>query len=242
MGDQRNALVTGGSRGIGAAIVERLVADGFAVTFTYLRDEAAARSVERNAADAGGFARAIQADLTAPDGVEMLFDAIDVASLGVVVNNASIAAPPMPLLDTSDQTWDDYLAILAKAPFQIIRSAGRVMAQGSSIINISTVNTVRPAPGISPYIAAKGALEQLTVASALELGPRDITVNAIRPGPTDTDMNRAVNTPEQITQIAAMTPLRRYGQPADIAAVAAFLAGPDSRWITGQILSASGGL
>jgi 3-oxoacyl-[acyl-carrier protein] reductase len=116
------------------------------------------------------------------------------------------------------------------------------MRQGGSIINISTVNTVRPAPGITPYAASKGAMEQLTAVAAHELGPHGITVNTVSPGATDTDLLRATNPAERLETVAAMTPLGRLGHPSDVADVVAFLAGPDSRWITGQNIRASGGI
>ena len=145
---------------------------------------------------------------------------------------------------TTLQTWNDNLMVAATAPFMIIKHAIPHLRPGASIINISTINaSTQPAAGVAAYVAGKGALEQLSAIAAIELGPRDITVNVVRPGVTDTDMQRAAN-PDLAARerIAEATPLRRMGQPTDIADVVAFLASPQGRWVTGQTITASGGL
>lgn len=245
--EPRYALVTGGSRGIGAAIVKRLAAEGFCVTFSYVSDEKAAIQVETDVRAAGGIANRIRADLTDLDSVEQLADTIPnpaLPHLDVVVNNAAIPTPVAMIEDTALETWSDNLMVAATAPFLIIKRAIPHLRPGAAIINISTINVgTQPVAGVAAYAAGKGALEQLSAIAAVELGPRDITVNTVRPGATDTDMQRAANPdPAVRAQIAEATPMRRLGQPNDIADVVAFLAGPQGRWVTGQTISVSGGL
>ncbi len=134
------------------------------------------------------------------------------------------------------------MAVNARAVFLTLRYAARRMRDGGRIVNISSLNTRRPMPGLAAYLAGKGALEQLTEAAAVELGPRGITANTVSPGPTETEMLRSVNPPHALETVAGLTPLRRLGQPADVADVVAFLVGPDARWVSGQNLGATGGL
>jgi len=135
------------------------------------------------------------------------------------------------------------MTVNVMSPFMLMRDAARRMRDGGRIINISTLNTVLISPGTTAYAASKAALELMTRVAAAELGGRGITVNSVSPGATDTDMFRTANPAEgTYERVAAMTPLGRIGQPADVASVVAFLAGPDSRWLTGQNLRASGGL
>lgn len=240
-------MVTGGSRGIGAAIVKRLATEGCRVTFTYASDEEAAAQVEAAVRAAGGVAHRIRADLTNHHSVEQLTATIpnaELPHLDVLVNNAAIPTPVIMIEKTTLQTWNDNLMVAATAPFMIIKHAIPHLRPGASIINISTINaSTQPAAGVAAYVAGKGALEQLSAIAAIELGPRDITVNVVRPGVTDTDMQRAAN-PDLAARerIAEATPLRRMGQPTDIADVVAFLASPQGRWVTGQTITASGGL
>ncbi|MFI6513509.1 glucose 1-dehydrogenase [Streptosporangium sp. NPDC050855] len=238
------AVVTGGSRGIGRAIVERLARDGADVVFGYASDAAAAADVERTVKEAGGSARAVQADLAEPGAAERLMETAGeiLGGLDILVNNAAPYLPPTPLAETTEEHYDRAMTVNAKAPFLTIRHAARHMRDGGRIVNISTVNTVRAAPGSASYVASKGALEQLTAVAARELGGRGITVNTVSPGATDTDLLRSSNPEKVLGQMAAMTPLGRLGTPSDIADVVAFLAGPDGRWLTGQNVRADGGL
>lgn len=234
----KGALVTGGSRGIGRAIVERLTADGAEVVFTYRGNAESAKEV---AAATG--AHAVQADQASRADLDRLFATAEELLPGLDILVANAAETGLGLIaDVTDESYERVFAVNARSAFLAIQWAGRVMRDGGRIINISTLNTRVPGPGISLYAASKAAVEQFTKVAARELGGRGITANIVSPGATDTDMLRAGNPPEALEQVPAMTALRRLGQPDDIAAVVAFLAGPDGRWITGQNLLAAGGL
>ncbi|MEU5845453.1 SDR family oxidoreductase [Saccharopolyspora shandongensis] len=230
----KTAVVTGGSRGIGRAIVRRLAADGAEVLFSYAKDEDAASAVA-----AGTGARAVRADMGAAEELRRLFDAA--GALDILVNNAGIPSTTT-LLDTSEADYDRVMAVNAKGTFLSMQHAARRMGDGGRIVSISTMSTVWAGPGESAYAASKAAVEQLTRVAAKELGPRGITVNAVSPGPTDTDLLRGAVGGDVLAATAQMIPLGRLGQPADVADVVAFLVGPDARWITGQNLRATGGL
>jgi 3-oxoacyl-[acyl-carrier protein] reductase len=241
--DGKGALVTGGSRGIGRAIVRRLAADGAAVVFSYLQNEAAAQGVVREVAEAGGRAFAVRADQGSLDDLRRLsgqagehLDGLDI----VVINAASGVGGMIDKVTEDD--YDRFMAAHAKGPFFLIQHAGRALRDGGRIIAISTLNTRLHPPGGALYTGAKGALENFTAVAAIEFGSRGITANVVSPGATDTEMLRAANPGETFEEEVAHTALRRLGQPEDIAAVVAFLAGPDSGWISGQNLSADGGL
>ncbi len=245
--DGKGAVVTGGSRGIGRAIVEQLAGDGAIVVFNYATSSDTAAAVERVVREAGGRAHAIQLDLAEPDAVDKLMaaasehlDGLD--GLDILVNNAALDSAVGPIADTDEQLWDLTMTVNAKSAFLTTRHAARTMNNDGRIINISTVNTRRPAAGIAAYAASKGAIEQLTKVAAIELGARGITVNALCPGATDTDLLRHANPEAALAQIATLTPLGRLGRPEDIAAAVSLLASPEGRWLTGQIIYASGGL
>ncbi|MFE9426775.1 SDR family oxidoreductase [Kitasatospora sp. NPDC006697] len=233
------AVVTGGSRGIGRAIVERLRRDGAEVVFGYANNEAAAREVEKLTGAVG-----LRADLSDPAQTEQLMAAAEerLGGLDVLVNNAAASFAPASIAETELADFDRVLTVNARSAFLTIRHAARTMREGGRIVNVSTVNTVRPSVKIAPYAASKGALEQLTAVAAKELGARGITVNTVSPGFTDTDLLRGLNPAEVLEAAAALSPLGRLGQPADVADVVAFLVGPDGRWMTGQNLRASGGV
>ncbi|WP_405690504.1 glucose 1-dehydrogenase [Streptomyces sp. NBC_00057] len=240
----RNAVVTGGARGIGRAIVERLCRDGAHVVFNYATSDDAAEEVVRTVQDNGGRAWAIRLDLVDPDAPEQLMEAAEaqLGGLDILVNNAALCLAPSLITDTDPAVFDKVMTVNTRAVFMTIRHAARRMRDGGRIVNISTANTVRPGPGISAYAASKGAVEQLTTIAAHELGARGITVNTVSPGATDTDLLRGTNQPQALEAVAGMTPLGRLGEPADVADAVAFLAGHDGRWITGQNVRATGGL
>lgn len=230
------ALVTGGSRGIGRAIVEQLAAAGARVVFTYRQDEAAAEKVMTDTPNTFAV-RVDQADLT---GLDAMFEPVR-DGLDILVNNAGTAAAAT-IGDLTPDEFDRIFTINTKFPLFAIRAAIPLLRDGGRIVNISTLNTNAQAAGLSLYCASKAALEQITMVAARELGPRGITVNTVSPGATDTDLLRSVNPPEALEGAAAATPLGRLGQPGDVAAVVAFLASPQGGWITGQNIRATGGL
>jgi 3-oxoacyl-[acyl-carrier protein] reductase len=239
----KTAVVTGGSRGIGRAIVERLAADGVRVVFSYVSNKEAAVEVVEAVRAAGGEAHAVKADLGNIDEVRALFAAAEslVGRPDIVVNNAATGTP-VSIVDVTEEEYDRVMNTNAKGTFFALQEAARRLLDGGRIVNISTVNTVLPAPSNALYQGSKGAIEQFTRVASRELGPRGITVNTVSPGATDTDLLRSSNPPEALEQVPAFTPLGRLGQPADVAAVVAFLVGPDGGWVTGQNIAAGGGL
>jgi 3-oxoacyl-[acyl-carrier protein] reductase len=239
----KSALVTGGSRGIGRAIVERLARDGALVTFSYLRDDEAAADVVRSVKDAGGEAWSLRSDQADADDVRRHYDAAQTngGGLDIVVNNAAIGLSGL-LSETSDDDFDRVMATNVRGVFMSLREATQRLRDDGRIINVSTVNTVLHGPGIGLYAASKGAVEQLTAVAAYELGSRRITVNTVSPGATDTDMLRSLNSPDDLEEMARMSPLGRIGRPEEVADVVAFLVGPDGAWMTGQNLRAGGGI
>lgn len=234
------AVVTGGSRGIGRAIVERLAKEGAKGVFNYASSVSAAAEVVRTVDGVHG----VQLDLAEPGAAERLMGLAEerLGGLDILVNNAAMSFEVASIADTDEDVFDRVMVVNAKTTFLTMRYAARRMRDNGRIINISTVNTIRPAPGNAPYAASKGAIEQLTAVAALELGSRGITVNTVSPGATDTDLLRGTNSAESLEMVASITALGRIGQPSDIADVVAFLAGPDGRWMTGQNLRATGGL
>ena len=237
------AIVTGSSRGIGAAIARRLAADGFKVIVNYAGRAADAESVVKAITDAGGSAAAIQADVSNVAEVAALFDRTDTlfGGVDVLVNNAGILQT-MPLTDTDDALFDRTVSVNLKGTFNTLRAASKRLRPGGRIINFSSSAIGLALPGYALYCATKSAVETMTNIFAKELRGRNITVNAIAPGPTATDLFLTGKTEEQIAHLAKMPPLERLGEPEDIANVAAFLAGPDGGWVNGQTLRANGGI
>ena len=239
----RVAIVTGASRGIGAAIAERLAGDGFAVLVNYAGNAAAAEAMVRGIEERGGHALAVQGDVAEPAAVRHLFDEAERAFGGVdvLVNNAGIMTLAT-IAEAEDAAFDRQIAVNLKGSFNTMREAASRLRAGGRIINFSSsvVGLLQPTYGV--YAATKAAVEAMTAVLAKELRGRSITVNAVAPGPTATDLFLKGKPPELVDRLAKMAPLERLGEPADIAAVVSFLAGPDGAWVNGQVLRANGGI
>ena len=237
------AIVTGSSRGIGAAIAERLAHDGFAVVVNYSGNAAPAHALVDKITQQGGSAVAVQADVSDSAAVQQLFKTtLDTfGGVDVLVNNAGIMALA-PLGDTDDATFDRLLAINFKGTFNTLREATKHLRDGGRIVNFSSSVTALLQPTYSIYAATKAAVEAMTSVLAKELRGRTITINAVAPGPTATDLFLNGKAQEVIDRLAKLAPLERLGEPADIAAVVSFLSGPDGAWINGQTLRANGGI
>jgi len=239
------ALVTGSSRGIGAAVAKRLAADGFSVIINYAGRVDDANAVVKEIKAAGGHAAAIQADISVPVEVSALLDqaAALFGGVDVLVNNAGIMQPGLVnLADTDDALFDKLIAINLKGTFNTLRLAAKHLRAGGRIVNFSSSVIGLALPGYSVYAGTKAAIEAMTHIFAKELRGSNITVNAVAPGPTATDLFLNGKTPEQIEHLAKMPPLERLGTPEDIAAAVSFLAGPDGAWINGQTLRVNGGI
>jgi 3-oxoacyl-[acyl-carrier protein] reductase len=236
------ALVTGSSRGIGRSIVQRLCREGASVIINYVSN---ANSAEETAAEikaANGSAVALPADVAKPEEVQRLFDQSikSYGRLDILVNNAGIRISKN-VADIDEAEFDRLFAVNVKGTFFACQQAARRLSDGGRIVNISSAVTRMMLPGYSIYAASKGAVDQITRVLAKELGSRHITVNAVAPGPVDTELFRDGKSDEQIQQMAQMAALGRIGEVQDIADAVAFLAGDDARWITGQIIHVNGG-
>jgi 3-oxoacyl-[acyl-carrier protein] reductase len=239
----RVALVTGASRGIGAAVATRLAADGYAVAVNYAGNEAAARATVAAIEAAGGRAIAVRADVADAGQVKRMFATIE-ATLGrvdVLVNNAGVL-PYVTIAETSDDVFARTMAINVTGTFNTMREAATRMNDGGRIVNFSTSVLHMAPPTYGVYAATKGAVEALTRVFAKELRGRAITCNAVAPGPVATELFLNGKSDALVEQIAKSAPLERLGQPDDIAGVVAFLAGPDGGWVNGQVLRANGGM
>ena len=237
------ALVTGASRGIGAAIAERLGREGYAVVVNYSGSAAAAEAVVRKIEQAGGRGFVAQGDVSDPKAVARMFDAAEAAFGGVdvLVNNAGIMKLGA-IAQNDDALFDQQISVNLKGTFNALREAARRLRAGGRIVNFSTSVVGLHLENYGVYAATKAAVEALTQILAKELRGRSITVNVVAPGPTATDLFLNGKSQELIERLAKMNPLERLGTPEDIAAVVAFLAGPDGGWINGQVLRANGGM
>jgi 3-oxoacyl-[acyl-carrier protein] reductase len=237
------AIVTGASRGIGAAIAERLARDGHAVAINYASSAAEAEALVAKITAAGGRAIAVKANIANSADVQQLFDTT-AAQLGqptILVNNAGIMKTST-IAESTDAIYDAIFDTNVRGTLNTMREAAAKLADGGRVINFSTTALALNLPSYGLYNASKAAVEALTRVFAKELRGRSITVNAVAPGPVATALFFEGKTDEQIRHFASMPPLQRLGEPEDIAAVVSFLAGPDGGWVDAQVLRANGGL
>jgi 3-oxoacyl-[acyl-carrier protein] reductase len=239
------AVVTGSSRGIGAAIARRLAADGAKVVVNYASSRGAAEEVVADIRKAGGEATAVKADVGNPADIPPLFAAARQAfgRLDVLVNNAAVMQRSF-LPDVTTELIDKHLNVNVRGYLLCAKEAAGMMGPGGCIVNISSAISRMAYPGAVVYTATKGAIDVMTRVLAAELGPKGIRVNAVAPGSTKTDMNseKSGKTKEEERQEVEMTALRRQGEPEDIADAVAFLCTDDARWVTGAWLDVSGGI
>ncbi|MDF3918536.1 SDR family oxidoreductase [Salinicola salarius] len=241
--EQKVALVTGASRGIGRAIALQLAADGFAVVVNYAGNTALAEEVVADVEAKGGRALAVQADIADADAVARLFEQTlaTFGRLDVVVNNAGMMQMAKM---TSDNIaiLDRTLEINLRGSWLVMAKAAESLGEGGRIIALSSSVLGKSFPGYGAYIASKAGVEGLVRVLANELRGRNIAVNGVAPGPVGTDLFFEGKSEEQIQSIANLAPFERLGQPEEIADVVSFLAGPQGRWVNGQILRANGGM
>ncbi|MFM0212822.1 SDR family oxidoreductase [Paraburkholderia sediminicola] len=237
------AIVTGASRGIGAAVAQRLANDGFAVAVNYASSSSEADALVAELTAAGARAIAVKADVSNADDVRRMFETTEqqLGKVDVLVNNAGVLKT-VPLADTSDALYDQTFDINVRGTFNTLREAAARMNNGGRIVNFSSTTLALNMPGYAIYNGTKAAVEAFTHVFAKELRGRNITVNAVAPGPIATSLFLDGKTEEQIQTFAKMPPLQRLGQPDDIASVVSFLVGPDAGWVNGQILRANGGV
>jgi 3-oxoacyl-[acyl-carrier protein] reductase len=235
------ALITGASRGIGAAIARRLAADGADLVLHYGEGAAETAALAADIERAGGRARTVQADLASADGPARLFAQLaDVPQIHILVNNAGVA-PFASVEDTDGATFDRLATVNMRSLFFVTQQALARMPDGGRIINLSSAVTRTHFAGIPAYAATKGFVDVLTLQLAGTLGARRITVNAVAPGAIDTRMSAWIREPGGADTVRAIQALPGIGQPEQVAGVVAFLAGPDGGWTTGQVIDASGG-
>ena len=239
----RVAIITGASRGIGAVIARQLASEGFAVAINYASSAREASALVVELRQAGHKAMAVQADVANAADVARLFTETEqqLGKVDVLINNAGMLTV-MPLAQHSDELYDQTFNINTKGTFNTLREAATRLNSGGRIVNFSSSTVGMNLPGYAVYIASKAAVESLTQVFAKELRGRQITVNAIAPGPVATQLFLQGKTEEQIQAFSKMPPLERLGQPQDIARIVSFLVSTAADWVNGQVLRANGGL
>lgn len=245
METQKVAIVTGASRGIGAAIAKEFAAKGVAVVVNYANRTADADKVVHEIVADGGKALAVKANVASEEEVERLFDEAEeeFGAVDFLVNNAGVIQPGMvPIGATDDALFNRLVDINFRGTFHTMRLAAKRLRSGGSVVNLSTSVIGMALPGYGVYAATKAAVEAMTAIFAKEMRGRGVTVNAVAPGPTATELFLNGKTPEQVETLAKMAPLERLGQPADIARVVVFLAMEEGSWVNGQTIRANGGI
>jgi 3-oxoacyl-[acyl-carrier protein] reductase len=239
----RVAIVTGASRGIGAAVAERLASDGLTVVVNYSGDVKSAEALTAKIERSGGRALTVKADVSNPKAVREMFDKAAAAfgGIDVLINNAGIMKLAT-IADSDDALFDQQIAINLKGSFNTMREAAKRLRNGGRIVNFSTSVVGTKLETYSVYAATKSAVETMTAVLSKELRGRNITVNAVAPGPVATELFLTGKSQELIDRLARMNPMERLGTPQDIASTVAFLVGPDGGWINGQVLRANGGM
>ena len=237
------AIITGASRGIGAAISRRLATDGFCVVVNYAGSADAAESLATEIEKAGNRAIAVKADVSDPVAIKTMFDTAEkeFGGVDVLVNNAGIMLLS-PLAESTDELFDRQIAINLKGVFNGMREATKRLRNGGRIISFSSSVVGLYQPTYTVYAATKAGVEAMTHVLSKELRGRNITVNAVAPGPTATELFLKGKPQEVIDHLSKLAPLERLGQPEDIANAVAFLAGPDGAWVNGQVLRVNGGI
>jgi 3-oxoacyl-[acyl-carrier protein] reductase len=239
----KTAIVTGSSRGIGAAVAQRLAEDGFAVVVNYTGGAAEAEALVSKIKQGGGHALSIQADVSDPQAMRRMFDQAVAITGGVdvLVNNAGIMQLAT-IAESDDAIFDRQIAVNLKGVFNGMREAAQRVRSGGRIISFSSSVVGLYPPTYALYAATKAAVEAMTHILSKELRGRSVTVNAVAPGPVATDLFLKGKSQAAVEQLAKAPPLERLGNPGDIARVVSFLAGPDGAWINGQVLRANGGI
>lgn len=236
------AIITGASRGIGKAVAERLARDGFAVVVNYANSAAEAELVVSTIKAQGGEAIAIKADVSDAGEVEQLFaNTLEkFGTVDVVVQNSGVM-PLSPIGKGDAEIFDKVISVNLRGTFLVLSQAAKHISTGGRIIAFSSSVLTKAFPTYGPYIASKAGVEGLVHVLANELRGRNVTVNAVAPGPIATDLFLKDKSEDQVAQFTKMSPLERMGQPSDIANLVSFLAGPDGGWMNSQVLLANGG-
>jgi len=242
MADTQVAIVTGGSRGIGRAVAERLARNGVAVVVNYFGSVEAANEVSTAALEAGGQAMAVRANVTDPAQVTALFDEAHArfGGIDIVVASAGVLRTAR-IAEASEEDYTEVLDVNVRGTFNTLREAARRVRDNGRIITFSSTTLALNAPGYGIYNATKAAAEGFTRVLAKELGPRGITVNCIAPGPVETDLLMAGKSRADVNRLAALAPANRIGQPADVADAVSLIVSRDGAWINGQVLRVNGG-